>query len=301
MNNRAPLNALNTFVAVATRLSFSAGAKALHVTPAAVSSQIRALEEQLGTALFIRQGRKVSLTDAGKSLLPGVQSGLTQINESVRALSLGREEGVLNVSMLASFLENWLTPRLHEFYERYPQIDLRINADMSLVDFQQTDFHAGIRFGKGDYKGLMTTKLLDDWILPVCSPELLERYGPLESVDELHRYPQLHSSDEPWDGWLQELGGSPDNKRGPMFNDSVSTAAAAKQGLGVGLTRWSLVAADLEAGRLVRPLQIVTKSAFAYYFVAPARYNDLPKVRDFRDWLEDCCRRFDAPIVQASQ
>lgn len=295
MSLHVSLNPLRTFVAVATRLSFGAAAEALHVTPAAVSSQIRALEEQLGVPLFLRQGRKVSLTDAGRTLLPGVQSGLAHINEAVQSLFVEREQGVLNISMLASFLEKWLTPRLHEFYQRFPNIDLRINADTAPVNFQQTDFHAAIRFGKGKYPGLATRKLLDDWMVPVCSPGLFETYGRLTSIDEINRYPLLHSSDEPWAEWIRKLGGVSGSRRGPTFDDSVSTAVAAQQGLGLGLTRWSLVAEDLEQGRLVRPIDIVSKSEFAYYFVAPKRYFELPKVRNLRSWLEECCRRFAAP------
>lgn len=296
MSQQIPLNPLRTFVAVASRLSFAAGAEVLNVILAAVSSQIRALEEQLGVSLFVRQGRKVSLTEAGRMLLPGVQSGLAQINAAVKSLAVDRETGVLNVSMLASFLQKWLTPRLHEFYQRYPDVDLRINADMAPVNFQETDFHAAIRFGKGNYPGLASKKLLDDWMVPVCSPALLEKYGPLERLEDLSRYPLLHSVDEPWDCWIKGLGGVSDNRRGPTFDDAVNTAVAAEQGLGVGLARWSLIASELEQGKLVRPIDVVSKSEFAYYFVAPKHYFELPKLRNFRLWLEECCRQFSAPL-----
>ncbi len=295
MNRQMPLNALRTFEAVASRLSFSAGAEALNVTPAAVSSQIRSLEQLLGVSLFLRKGRKITLTDAGKALLPGVQSGLAAISDAVQSLHAGREHGVLNVSMLASFLQKWLTPRLHEFYRRHPDIDLRINGDMTLVNFQETDFHAAIRLGCGKYPGLTTHKLLDDWTVPVCNAALFETYGPLDSVEQLDRYPLLHSEDEPWDDWFEVLGGKSDRKRGPVFNDSLSIAVAAQQGLGLGLARWSLIAAELENGQLVRPINLVSKSEFAYYFVSPARYFDLPKVARFRAWLEECCCAFPAP------
>ncbi|MGI9294974.1 MAG: LysR substrate-binding domain-containing protein, partial [Pseudomonadales bacterium] len=109
------------------------------------------------------------------------------------------------------------------------------------------------------------------------------------------RYPLLHSEDEPWEDWFDVLGGKSDRKRGPVFDDSLSTAVAAQQGLGLGLARWSLVAAELESGQLVRPINIASKSEFAYYFVAPARYFELPKVALFRAWLEDCCCAFPAP------
>jgi len=295
MAARVPLNPLRTFVEVATHLSFSKAASALNVTPAAVSSQIRHLEEHLGVALFVRHGRKITLTESGQTLLPGLQSGFSQINESVRLLSIDREKGVLNVSMLASFLEKWLTPRLHEFYEQQPDIDLRINADTTPVDFRSSDFHAAIRFGAGEWKGLKARKLLDDWVVPVCSPELFEKYGAAESLDDLNRYPLLHSADEPWACWHEQAASEAVPTRGPTFNDSISTAAAALRGLGLGLARWSIVAEDLEQGRLVRPIDVAVPSDWAYYFVAPENYFELPKVKRFRDWLEEQCRRFEAP------
>ena len=228
----APLNPLRTFAAVAAQMSFSAAAQTLNVSTAAVSSQIRTLEEALGVQLFIRQGRRIALSDEGQRLLPGVRSGLTQINEAVRALLAEREQGVINVSMLASFLQKWLTPRLGEFYDNHPDLDLRINADMKPVNFQETDFHAAIRFGQGKYPGLHTKKLLEDWIVPVCSPALMEKHGPLKRIEDIERYPLLHSDDEPWDQWIANVGkgGRPDSTRGPRFNDSVSTAVAAQQG-----------------------------------------------------------------------
>ena len=164
-----PLNALRTFEAVASRLSFSKGAEALNVTPAAVSSQIRSLEQRLNQSLFHRQGRQISLTEAGRKLLPGVQRGLAELRQAVEVASQDRLEGVLNVSMMPSFLQKWLMPRLAGFYNAKPQIDLRINVDNTLVNFDQSDMHAAVRLGAGDWAGLKSVKLMDDWILPVCS------------------------------------------------------------------------------------------------------------------------------------
>jgi LysR family glycine cleavage system transcriptional activator len=123
-----PLNALRTFEAVASRLSFSKGAEALHVTPAAVSSQVRSLEEKLNVKLFHRQGRNITLTAAGRQLLPGVQRGLNEMAQAVRLLEQGRSEGVLNLSLVPSFMQRWLAPRLADFYQTHPEIDLRISG-----------------------------------------------------------------------------------------------------------------------------------------------------------------------------
>ncbi len=291
---RIPLNALRTFEAVASRLSFSKGAKALNVSPAAVSSQIRTLEERLEQPLFERRGRTVTLTVAGLKILPSVQRGLAELGHAVRILEEERGSGVLNVSMVPSFLQKWLTPRLSEFYETHSDIDLRINADTELVSFTESGFHAAIRFGHGRWPDLMSKKLLDEWTLLVCSPDMLARIGPIKSAAELQHHHLLHRKDELWDEWFDALGGG-EQKRGPTLDDSVSIVSAAEQGLGIGLVRWSLAAAELASGRLVRPGPFKVKSRFAYYFVSPPHYFEMPKVALFRNWLEDCCRAFTTP------
>lgn len=290
-----PLNALRTFEAVASRLSFSKGAEALSVSPAAVSSQIRALEDRLGQPLFNRQGRNVSLTAAGSTLLPGVQRGLAELTQSVRSLDEHRARGVLNVSMVPSFLQKWLTPRLGYFYQTHDDIDLRINADMELVSFTETDFHAAIRFGRGRWQGLKSSKLLDDWTLPVCSPGFLKKMGPVKSAAQLLEHRLLNREDKLWERLFKAPGEAARRQHGPILNDSVSIIAAAEQGQGIGLVRWSLIAGELDSGKLVRPLPVTIKSRFAYYFVAPPYYFDMPKVAEFRGWLEECTRAFATP------
>ncbi len=290
-----PLNALRTFEAVATRLSFTKGAEALNVSPAAVSSQIRSLEQRIGEPLFHRQGRRITLTAAGQTLLPGVHRGLFELTQALQSLEEDRTAGVLNVTMVPSFLQKWLTPRLADFYRTHGEIDLRINADTNLVGFTETDFHAAIRYGRGEWPDVKVSKLLDEWTLPVCSPQMLADIGPIESVEDLSRHTLLQGDDELWQTWLNALGGRGMHQRGPRFNDSVSIVVAAEQGLGIGLVRWSLAAAELASGRLVACLPHVSKSDFAYYFVAPPHYFDMPKVAIFRDWLEQCCRVFPTP------
>ena len=181
-----PLNALRTFEAVASHLSFARGAEALNVTPAAVSTQIRALEQRLNQPLFHRHGRQISLTEAGLKLLPGVQRGLAELRQAIEVISQDGLEGSLNLSMMPSFLQKWLMPRLPEFYSAYPDLDLMINVDNTLIDFNQTDMNAAVRLGDGDWAGLKSVKLMDDWILPVCSRRLLKKTGPINSMEDLH-------------------------------------------------------------------------------------------------------------------
>jgi len=290
-----PLNALRTFEAVASRLSFSKGAEALHVTPAAVSSQIRALEDRLDQKLFHRQGRNVTLTVAGRRLLPGVQRGLQELNQAVRLIEQDRSDGVLTVSTMPSFMQRWLAHRLAEFYKAHPEIDLRINASNAVVDFASTDFHAAIRFGPGQWTGLRSVKLMDDWIVPVCSPEFLEQHGPFGTAEDLGKHNILVVDDEMWKQWVGSLGGAEIQRNWPALDDSVTLMIMAEQGHGVALARWSVVARDLEAGRLVRAIPTAVRTNWSYYFVAPPDYFDMPKVKVLREWLFEHASRFEKP------
>jgi len=290
-----PLNALRTFEAVASRLSFARGAEALNVTPAAVSSQIRALEQRLNQSLFHRQGRQISLTEAGQKLLPGVQRGLAEMRQAVQIVSQDRLEGVLNVSMMPSFLQKWLMPRLSGFYNVKPNIDLRINVDNAMVNFDQSDMHSAVRLGAGKWAGLKSVKLMDDWILPVCNSRLIEEIGPIPSVEVLQQHDLLFAPSDVWDPWFREFGESSRDSRWTLLNDSLSILMAAEQGEGIALSRWTLVSRDIDAGRLMRPIKTVVKADWSHYFVAPPHYFDLPKVVAFREWLMEHCSQFEPP------
>ncbi|MEJ8565998.1 transcriptional regulator GcvA [Elongatibacter sediminis] len=291
------LNALRTFEAVASRLSFAKGAEFLNVSPAAVSSQVRSLEEQLGQPLFYRKGRQITLTEAGRKLLPGVQHGLAELRRAVRLVEQERSEGVLNVTMMPTFLQKWMLPRLAGFSDTHEQIDLRIQADNGLTSFEDSDVHAAIRFGAGQWPGVRATHLLDDWILPVCSPRLLERIGPIESAEQLLEHDLLYVESTVWDAWFRVIGQKSRESRWALLNDSLSILIAAEQDQGIALTRWSLVARDIAAGRLVRPIPTVVQTDWSYYFVAPPEYFELPKVAMFRAWLESACAEFEKPQV----
>ncbi|MGH8178713.1 MAG: LysR family transcriptional regulator, partial [Steroidobacter sp.] len=189
---KLPLNALRAFEAVAAHLSFTGAAQALHVTTAAVSSHIKSLEQFLETPLFVRHSRSVRLTPQGARLLPGIQRGMGELTRAVDQLRLDRSSGLLNISLLGSFLQKWLLPRLADFYQKYPDVDLRFNASRELVDFMQTDFHAAVRYGGGEWANLRAERMLDDWVFPVTSPALLEKLGPIETMGDLNKYPLLH-------------------------------------------------------------------------------------------------------------
>jgi LysR family glycine cleavage system transcriptional activator len=293
---KLPLNALRAFEAVAAHLSFTGAAHSLNVTTAAVSSHIKSLEEFLETPLFVRHSRSVRLTPQGARLLPGVQRGMSELTRAVDQLRQDRSSGLLNISLLGSFLQKWLLPRLGDFYQKNPEVDLRFSASRELVDFMQTDFHAAVRYGSGSWPHIQAEKMLDDWVFPVASPALFAQLGPITTLGDLNKYPLLHSASEPWISWLRRVGGDTTRiERGPILDDSASVLAAAEQGHGLVLARWSLVAGDLASGRLVRPTTQSVRQLNSYYFVAPAHNFEVPKVLRFRDWLREVCSQFPPP------
>jgi LysR family glycine cleavage system transcriptional activator len=293
--DRLPLNALRVFEAVASHLSFAAAAHALHVTPAAVSMQIRTLEKYLQVPLFRRTGRRIALTTEGTTLLPGVRSGLAELQQAMQQLRQDRSGGPLSISTLASFLHKWLLPRLPRFHEQHPLVDLRIHTSPEPVEFTQTDFHAALRMSAGPTPGLYNEKLMDEWFLPVCSPELLARLGPLRNPGDIERYPLLRSADESWTLWTDPRSECPWQESGTAFDDPLTIMAAAEQGQGLALSRWALAARDLETGRLVRASATAVPCPRSYYFVCPEGYLAMPKVQQLLTWVRAAAAAFPGP------
>ena len=294
--DRVPLHSLRVFEAVATHLSFTAAAKELGVTTAAISAQIKALEADIGVPLFRRHTRAVALTQEGSELLPGVRRGLDELRRAVERLRRERVGGMLNLSVPSEFLQRWLLPRLGEFTRQHPEVEVRFGPARARLDFERDDFHAAILYGPGQWPGLKSERLLDEYVFPVCSPALLAKLGPIETLADFARYPLIHSRTEPWPDWLRRVGG--DTTRtdiAPAMEDSAATLAAVEQGKGIALARWSLVAADIAAGRLARPMLPSVQQRSAWFLVAPPDHFSLPKVVRFRAWLLDCCHEFPPP------
>jgi LysR family glycine cleavage system transcriptional activator len=287
-----PLSTLRGFEAAARHLSFTKAAQELNVTQAAVSHQIKALEDWLGVKLFKRLNRALRLTDAGHSYLPPVRQALQQIAAATEAVRRDLGQGPLRVSVLPSFGARWLLPRLPRFRARHPDIDVLIQASNELVDFQRGDMDLGIRFGFGRYPGLRADRLLGDELFPVCSPALAAGPVPLNEPADLSRHTLIHD-DSPgnaafpnWALWLQAAGFEGlEIARSLVFTDSSMALQAALEGQGVALSRLSLAGTDLAAGRLVEPFKFRLKAEAAYYVVTPERIADRPKIRQFRDWL----------------
>ncbi|MGB8328381.1 MAG: LysR substrate-binding domain-containing protein [Steroidobacteraceae bacterium] len=299
---RLPLNSLRVFEAVATRLSFGSAANALNVTPAAVSQQIRALEDYLQVPLFRRQGRRVELTAEGLELVPGVRRGLDELAASVQRMKQHRGTGPLTVSLLASFLQMWLLPRLRSFRRKHPEVAVRFHTSRDPVDFARMPVHAAIRFGHGDYPNLYCEKILGEWVVPVASPEIIRQHGPLTRTSDLAKFPLLDNDDEPWRVWSGATDEEPGwRARASAIDDSAGLLAAAEEGLGYALARWTLVTRALQRRTLRLASEESLPYARSYYFVCPESYLALPKVAQFRDWLREAARDFPSPAEWAKR
>jgi LysR family glycine cleavage system transcriptional activator len=289
------LGALRVFEAVATHLSFSAAAEALNVTPAAVSQQIKTLEGYIQVPLFRRNGRRVEITDEGLQLLPAVRGGLEQLESALQQLKQHRRAGPLQITLLSSFLQMWLLPRIRSFRRKWPDIELRFHTSRELVDFSRTANHVAIRFGGGNYPNLHSEKLLDDWWVPVATPQLIKQYGMLERGTDLSKYPLLHGDDAPWRIWRQTGEEMAWQSRAPNIDDSAGLLAAAEEGLGFALASWTLVTRALRSGTLRLAGKDALPDGSAYYFVCPKAFLALPKVALFREWIFAAAHEFPGP------
>jgi LysR family glycine cleavage system transcriptional activator len=304
-----PLTSLRAFVVAAKHMSFSRAAGELHVTPAAVSQQIKQLEDQLGRELFRRSNRNLVLTEEGQACLPGLADAFARIIQALEQIDVAGQAGPLTVSVAPSFAAKWLVPRLDDFRNVHPEIDVRISASMHLVDFDAEDVDCAIRYGAGDYGDLFAEKILEETIFPVCSPALA---GRLPEPADLARFTLLHdeSPDQDpscpdWRMWLRAAGvKGVDAARGPRLNQSSLVLEAAVAGHGVALAKGQLAAEDLRAGRLVRPFDVTHTLDFAYYLVCPQRKTALAKVVAFLRWLriqaDDGEARIDASLTSSA-
>ncbi len=291
MTRLPSLKALRAFEAAGRHMSFTRAAQELHVTQAAVSHQIKALEEELGLQLFRRGHRGLLLTDAGQAYLPELRAAFERIALATERLRAQDASGALTVSVLPSFAARWLVPRLSRFRRRHPEIDVRLSATDQLADFDRDDVDLAIRYGTGQQPGLVAVRFLTEEFFPVCSPTLLEETPggppPLRQPSDLRWHTLLHDDMRmDWAMWLMAAGvEGVDPRRGPAFTDSGLLLQAAVEGQGVALGRSALAADDLASGRLVKPFEISLPAEFAYYIVYPERSAHRPKIVQFRDWL----------------
>lgn len=289
MTARLPsLNGLRAFEAAARHLSFTLAASELNVTQTAISHQIRRLEEELGIRLFIRQNRALALTPEARDYLPGVRAAFNDLRLATDRLLRRDDDKVLTVSTIASLAAKWLLPRLTDFQEAHPGIDVRITTSTSLVDFQRDNVDAAIRYGRGQWAGLRADWLMADELFPVCSPSLLRGDEPLRTPGDLKDYVLLHTnSGDDWRLWLTAAGLPTDISRQPglTFDMTFVTIQAAIDGMGVAMGRTSYVRDDIAKGRLVVPFKIALPADAGFYLVSPEGRREAPKLAAFRQWM----------------
>lgn len=299
----APLNALRTFEVAARHLSLTKAAEELHVTPAAVSQQIKALEAALGVVLFQRLPRGLALTAAARAGLPQLRDGFTQLGEATQRMRSQGARETLTLWTAPSFAAKWLVPRLHRFAATHPEIDMRLAASDQLIandtirsglsaeQFQRHGIDMAITFSRGQHPGCAAIKLLAARAVPLCSPKLLKGKRALRTPNDLHHHTLLHDdtdyAERPgWADWLvaADVHGI-DADRGLHFNQVALALEAAIDGQGVVLSLEPLAAADIAAGRLVIPFGPGMELAQAYYLVFPQGCAEQPSVVALRDWL----------------
>jgi DNA-binding transcriptional LysR family regulator len=280
-----PLNALRLFEAAGRHLSFKLAAQELDITPSAVSHGVQGLEDWLGTPLFARTSRGLSLTKAGESYLPAVRDSLSLLASASERVPGRRSADHIRISVSPTFGARLLLPKLGSFREKHPQIAVYIDTTHHQVEFPQGGADLAIRMGTGEWPGLEAECLLYEDLVPVCSPQMTERFRSAGSIAELpliHVTTVLHD----WDSWLEATGHSNSGEHRGLRVDTLQMAFdAAKRGMGVVLGRLPLIAPELDAGTLVRLSDCTWRSPTAYWLVAPPGAMARPDIRAFRAWL----------------
>jgi LysR family transcriptional regulator, glycine cleavage system transcriptional activator len=287
---RLPLNTLTAFRAVAELQNLRAAADVLHLTHSAVSQQIKGLEEQLGFALFERRGRRVVLNPAGHALLRSVQAALALLDDGVQAAAsaAGGEAQRLRVTVLPSFANRWLLPRMGSWREQHPALPLEIDASANAVDLQREGFHAAVRQGKGPWPGLESERLFEQPPIIVLGSRSAARRLRGAQPEAIAREPLLGESDL-WKDWFAAAGLRINVRTVAAFNDAGLMLQAAEQNLGLALARELLAADALCEGRLVQlsPIAIMHPEALPYHLVYPPNLRNWPPLVSFRSWLFD--------------
>lgn len=293
--SRLPLNALRTFEAAARHQSFLKAADEMAVTPGAVSRQIKALETELGLRLFERFNRAVRLTPAGEQLAERVRQGLGVLQAAV-AEAQGARAGPLTVSVMHSLAARWLAPRLHDFQQRYPGVQVMIAASDLAADLVRDRIDIAIRYGAGPYPGYAATRLIATRMFPVCSPRLLETQALKAPGDLAHALllsdVNVTPTETTWRHWLAAADAlDVDTSRGLQFSNTYLAIEAALAGRGVALAQEAMVVEELKDGRLVRPFDTTVQGAHSHWILTLPERADLPAIRRFRSWLIEQARQ----------
>ncbi|MGR3622729.1 transcriptional regulator GcvA [Pseudophaeobacter sp.] len=284
-----PLTALRAFDAAARHMSFAQAAAELNVTPAALSFQIKSLEEHLGAPLFRRLNRAVELTEAGRTLAPGAAEGFQALSAAWSATRRLQDNTTLTVTAGPALTAKWLAPRLYEFARNHPDIDLRFSATLRKMDLARDDVDVAIRFGIADDSGLYSLPVRKEWMTPVMSPELAEEY---QTPDSLMEAPLIFDDslailDNPpdWQDWFRAVGIGFSPLHGARFSNADHAVDAAVAGVGVALGRRAIILKDLQEGRLVAPFKVAIEMEARFRFLCLPGAEERPQIAAFRDWF----------------
>jgi len=295
--SRAPLGSLQAFVAAARAGNLTRAAGQLNLTVSALSHQLKKLETRLDRRLFERGPRGVKPTTEGQRLLDAVGPHLESIERALGNLKV-RAGDSLAVTTLPSMASSWLIPRLGRYSALHPEVQLSLHSSVSVVDFEADPIDAAVRFGPGNWPGVIAEHLFDDWLTPVVSPALLEKHGT-PTLDRLGAWPLLGDPSDRWRIWFERFGGAAPRRYVASFSDSEMLLRAAAEGIGIALGRLTLAQALMDAGRVVTLTACRLRSDFSHYLVYPKRSAEHPGLQSFRAWLlaeaEEYSRRIDVP------
>lgn len=284
-----PLTALRAFEAAARHLSFAQAAEELSVTPAALSYQIKNLEAHLGTPLFHRLNRAVSLTEAGATLLPHATQGFDALRRGWRAAQRTQDETTLNITAGPAFTAKWLAPKLFDFAQKNPTIDVRFTATLRLLDFDRDGIDIAIRFGTGPDEGVFSQPLYRGFITPMMRPDIASRIkSPADLLGEtlIHDESLDFLEDPPsWARWFAEAGVDHGPLKGPHFTQADHGVDMALEGGGVVMGRSSVTLTALRSGALVAPFRLALTSRAHYRLITALGTEDRPHVARFREWV----------------
>ena len=285
MRHIPPLTAVRVFEAAARHENFTAAAGELGMTQAAVSYQIKLLEERLGLPLFVRDKRRVTLSDAGRRIAPLVSGAFDSLSDAFSTL-VADDQSVLNISTTQTFASNWIAPRFGLFHIAHPELAVRLETETRMVDFTRDAADVAIRSGTGPWPGLRHHFLFRLHVTPMCSPDFLERH-PLASPADLFAVPRLSPGDVWWKLWFAAAGLADQEPlaRGIRLDSQAAEGNAAMAGHGVGMLSPLMWQNELASGRLVRPFGLTVLEGPSYWLVYPEHKRNQPKIRMFRDWL----------------
>lgn len=284
-----PLTALRAFDAAARHMSFAQAAAELNVTPAALSFQIKSLEDHLGAPLFHRLNRAVELTEAGRTLAPGAAEGFQALSAAWMATKRLQDNSSLTVTAGPALTAKWLAPRLYEFARAHPEIDLRFSATLRNMDLERDDVDVAIRFGYGEDDGLYSVPVRKEWLTPVMTPELAKEFTTPES---LMQAPLIFDDSidflQPpcdWPTWFRAAGISYKPLHGTHFSNADHAINAAVSGMGVALGRRPMIIGDVQEGRLVMPFKLAIETKARFRFLCLPGAENRPQIKAFRDWF----------------